>query len=153
MGPLPIAPPLDYEEPGFIERASSYVSIQMALLVLAAVCGVGCVALIATYKKPAHDSKELSTSALNDVTSMKDLEAFVRHILASKLPRVSENSTMDELRSRVTAALSDKNLALSISSLLDDIEVYSYGRHPTDADGAVQTLKERLALILMQWRR
>jgi hypothetical protein len=60
---------------------------------------------------------------------------------------------MDELRSRVTAALPDKNLALSISSLLDDIEVFSYGRHPADADGAVQTLKERLALILMQWRR
>lgn len=153
MQPLPIAPPLDYAEPGIIERVSSYVSVQLALLVLATVCGVGCIALVATHKKPARDSKEVSATALNDVTSIKDLEAFVRHIIASKLSRVSENSTMDELRSRVTAALPDKNLALSISSLLDDIEVFSYGRHPADADGAVQTLKERLALILMQWRR
>jgi hypothetical protein len=97
--------------------------------------------------------KEISTADLHDITSMKDLEAFVRHAIASKLPRVSENSTMDELRSRVAAALPDKNLALSVSALLDDIEVYSYGRNPADAEGAVQTLKERLALILMQWRR
>jgi hypothetical protein len=153
MGPLPIAPPLDYEEPGIVERISQYVSVQFALLVLATVCGLGCIALVATYKKPMRDTKEISTSALHDVTSMKDLEAFVRHAIASKLPRVSENSTMDELRSRVATALPDKNLALSISALLDDIEVYSYGRSPADAEGMVQTLKERLALILMQWRR
>jgi hypothetical protein len=153
LGPLPIAPPLDYEEPGFIQRVSSYVSVQFALLVLATVCGIGCIVLMATHKKPVREGHELSTTALNEVNSMKDLEAFVRHVIASKLSRVSENSTMDELRSRVTAALADKNLALSISSLLDDIEVYSYGQHPADVDGVVQTLKERLALILMQWRR
>ena len=153
MGPLPIAPTLDYEEPSLIERVSRYVSVQFALLVLATVCGIGCIALVSTYKKPTRDMKEISTADLHDITSMKDLEAFVRHAIASKLPRVSENSTMDELRSRVAAALPDKNLALSVSALLDDIEVYSYGRNPADAEGAVQTLKERLALILMQWRR
>jgi hypothetical protein len=153
MGPLPIAPPLEYEEPGLVERLSSYVSIQFAILVLATVCGLGCIVLVATYKKPSRDTGEVSTAALQDVTSLKDLEAFVRHVIASKLSRVSENSTMDELRSRVAAALSDKNLALSISSLLDDIEVYSYGSNLSDAESVVQTLKERLALILMQWRR
>ena len=153
MGPLPIAPPLDYEEPSLIERVSRYVSVQFALLVLATVCGLGCIALVSNFKRPIRDTKEISTTDLHDITSMKDLEAFVRHAIASKLPRVSENSTMDELRSRVAAALPDKNLALSISALLDDIEVYSYGRNPSDAEGAVQTLKERLALILMQWRR
>jgi hypothetical protein len=153
MGPLPIAPPLDYEEPSLIERVSRYVSVQFALLVLATVCGLGCIALVSSFKRPIRDTKEISTADLHDITSMKDLEAFVRHAIASKLPRVSENSTMDELRSRVAAALPDKNLALSISALLDDIEVYSYGRNPSDAEGAVQTLKERLALILMQWRR
>jgi hypothetical protein len=153
LGPLPIAPPLDYEEPGWVERISSYVSVQLALLVLAAVCGIGCIALVSAYKKPERTTGEVSTAALQEITSIKDLEAFVRHVIASKLSRVSENSTMDELRSRVTAALPDKNLALSLSSLLDDIEVYSYGGSPPDAEGAVQTLKERLALILMQWRR
>ncbi|MEN9844870.1 MAG: hypothetical protein RIS36_17 [Pseudomonadota bacterium] len=153
MAPLPIAPPLDYEEPGIIERISQYVSVQFAILILATVCGLGCLAIVATYKKPVRDTKEISTAALQDVTSMKDLEAFVRRAIASKLPRVSENSTMDELRARVAHALPDKNLALSISALLDDIEVYSYGRSPADGEGAVQTLKERLALILVQWRR
>lgn len=153
MGPLPIAPPLDYEEPGLIARVSSYVSVQFALLVLATVCGIGCLALVATYKKPTRDTSEVSTAALQEVSTLKDLEAFVRHVIASRLSRVSENSTMDELRSRVASALPDKNLALSLSSLLDDIEVYSYGRQPADAEGTVQTLKERLALILMQWRR
>lgn len=153
MAPLPIAPPLEYEEPSIVERVSSYVSVQFALLVLAAVCGIGCIALFGAQRKPAEEKKEISTAALNDVASMKDLEAFVRQVIASKLSRVSENSTMDELRSRVTSALSDKNLALSISSLLDDIEVYNYGGHPADRDGVVQTLKERLGMILMQWRR
>lgn len=153
MAPLPIAPPLEYEEPGIVERLSSYVSVQFALLVLAAVCGVGCIALFGAQRKPNEEKREISTSALNEVSTMKDLEAFVRQVIASKLSRISETSTMDELRSRVAAALSDKNLALSINSLLDDIEVYNYGGHPGDRDREVQTLKERLGMILMQWRR
>jgi BatD DUF11 like domain len=153
MAPLPIAPPLEYEEPGMVERISGSISVQFAILLLAAVCGVGCVALFAIQKKPSQERSEISASSLNDVTTMKDLEAFVRHVIASKLSRVSESSTMDELRARVAAALSDKGLALSISSLLDDIEVYNYGGDSGDRDHAVQTLKERLGLILMQWRR
>ncbi len=153
MGPLPIAPALEYEEPGFIERISRHVSIQFALLALATVCGLGGIVLVATNRKPTRESKEISAAALNDLTSLKDLEVFVRHVIASKISRVSENSTMDELRSRVVSALPDKNLALSISALLDDIEVYNYGGHPGDRERAVQSLKERLGLILMQWRR
>ena len=153
MAPLPIAPPLEYEEAGIVERLSSYVSVQFALLVLAAVCGVGCIALFGVQRKPTEEKKEISTSALNEVSTMKDLEAFVRQVIASKVSRISENSTMDELRSRIAAALTDKNLALSISSLLDDIEVYNYGGHPDDRDREVQTLKERLGIILMQWRQ
>ena len=153
MEPLPIAPPLEYEEPGAVERLSSYVSVQFALLVLAAVGGIGCIALFGVQRKLPEEKKEISTSALNEVTSMKDLEAFVRQVIASKLSRVSENSTMDELRSRVAATLPDKNLALTINSLLDDIEVYNYGGHSSDRDHEVQTLKERLGIILMQWRR
>ncbi len=83
---------------------------------------------------------------------MKDLEGFVRQVISSKLSKVSESSTMDELRARVTSALPDKNLALAISSLLDDIEVYNYGGTTDDRDREVQTLKERLGMILMQWR-
>jgi hypothetical protein len=153
MGPLPIAPPLDYEERSIVERLSAYISIQFALLMLAAACGAVGIALVATYRKPPLHSKEISTAALNEVPSIKELEAFARHVIASKIARVSENSTMDELRSRVTAALSDKNLALSLASLLDDIEVYNYGGNPADSEQALQTLKERLGLILMQWRQ
>ena len=153
MPPLPIAPPLQYEEPGMLERISSLVSVQFALLLLAAVCGIGCIGLFAAQRKPVRESPEISATALNEVRSMKDLEAFVRQVITSKLSRVSENSTMDELRARVAAALPDKNLALSITSLLDDIEVYSYGGQGSDRDREVQTLKERLGMILMQWRR
>jgi hypothetical protein len=153
MPPLPIAPPLEYEEPGLIEIITDTISVQFALLLLAAVCGVGCIALFAAQRNPSQERNEVSAASLNDVTTMKDLEAFVRQVIASKLSRVSESSTMDELRSRVAAALSDKSLALSISSLLDDIEVYNYGGNTGDRDREVQTLKERLGLILMQWRR
>ena len=153
MAPLPIAPPLEYEEPGIVEQVSNYISVQFALLILAAVCGVGGIALFTAQRdKPAAKS-EISASSLNDVTTMRDLEAFVRQVIASKLSWVSEGSTMDELRSRVAAALPDKSLALSISALLDDIEVYNYGGHAADRDREVQTLKERMGLILMQWRR
>ncbi len=153
MPPLPIAPPLQYEEPGILERVSSLVSVQFALLLLAAACGIGCIGIFAAQRKPVRESPEISTTALNEVRSMKDLEAFVRQVITSKLSRVSENSTMDELRARVSTALPDKNLALSINSLLDDIEVYSYGGQGSDRDREVQTLKERLGMILMQWRR
>jgi hypothetical protein len=153
IAPLPIAPPREYEEPGIVESLSRYVSVQLALLIVAAVCGIGCIALFGAQRKPLEEKREISTSALNQVGTMKDLEAFVRQVIASKLPRVSEHSTMDELRSRVAAALPDKNLALSINSLLDDIEVFHYGGHPGDRDQEVQSLKERLGIILMQWRR
>lgn len=153
MAPLPIAPPLEYEEPSFVERVSGYISVQFALLVLAAVCGIGCIALFAAQKRSPEEKSELSAANLNEVTTMRDLETFVRQVIASKLSRVSESSTMDELRSRVATALPDKTLALSISSLLDDIEVYNYGGSSDDRDREVQTLKERLGLILMQWRR
>ena len=152
MGPLPIAPPLEYEEPTLVERLSRYVSVQFALLVLAAVCGVGCIALFAAQKKPSEGRAETSTSSLNDIATMKDLEAFVRQVISSKLSQVSESSTMDELRARVAKALPDKNLALAISSLLDDIEVFNYGGNTGERDREVQTLKERLGMILMQWR-
>jgi hypothetical protein len=59
---------------------------------------------------------------------------------------------MDELRSRVINALPDQAIALALSSILDDIEVMSYGKQAPDATKDLSALKERLATILTQWR-
>jgi hypothetical protein len=82
---------------------------------------------------------------------MKDLESFVRDMISAKLERVSENSTLDELRSRVATKLPDQSLSLAIRSLLDDIEVYTYGKGDSEPEINVHVLKERLEMILTRW--
>jgi hypothetical protein len=152
MAPLPIAPDLEYEEQTFIERISSLISVQLAILIFAGVCGIGFIALVSSKSTTGNEEKVVSTAGLQQVSTVKELEAFVREVLSTKLSKTAENSSMDELRARVTTSLPDKNLALAVRSLLDDIEVYSYGGAPQGAADDILPLKERLAMILMQWR-
>jgi hypothetical protein len=60
---------------------------------------------------------------------------------------------MDELRARVATAVPDQAIALALSSVLDDIELINYGDHSTPRAQDISSLKERLGMILMQWRR
>lgn len=152
MAPLPIAPPLEYEEPSLAERVTGYVSVQLAILIFAGVCGLGFIAVFSTKGNRGTEEKVVSTSALQEIHTLKELEGFVREVISTKLSKGAENSTMDELRARVAKSLSDKNLALAMSSLLDDIEVFSYGGAPNGTGDDILPLKERLAMILMQWR-
>lgn len=152
MAPLPIAPALEYEEQTLVERISSYISVQLAILIFAGICGIGFISLFSAKSSSQTEEKVVSTAGLQQVSTVKELEAFVREVLSTKLSKNAETSSMDELRARVTTSLSDKNLALALRSLLDDIEVYSYGGAPHGAADDILPLKERLAMILMQWR-
>lgn len=149
--PLPATPLMEYDEPPLSERVSRYISAQSALLIFVALCGVACVALVARARKSGEETIEVSPGALSEVASMKDLESFVRDMISAKLERVSENSTLDELRSRVATKLPDQSLSLAIRSLLDDIEVYTYGKGDSEPEINVHALKERLEMILTRW--
>lgn len=149
---VPIAPPLAYNAPTFSERVASYVSTQFALLVLAGIAGLGVLALISRRRAAPAGKYNSFISSLNEVHDLKQLEEFMRHLVSTRLSKVSETSSMDELRSRVINALPDQAIALALSSILDDIEVMSYGKQAPDATKDLSALKERLATILTQWR-
>lgn len=148
----PIGPDLSYEEPTLLESISNYISVQLAILLLTFVCGVGCISVIASRGKTEESKAKSSTAGLRDIRDIRELEGFIRETIARKLPQISESSSMDEIRSRVSTSLRDKHISLAISSLLDDIEVVKYGAPAGDNEQQVGPMKERLAMILMQWR-
>lgn len=149
---VPIAPPLSYNEPTFSERVASYVSIQLALLLLAGVGGVGILALIIQRRAARGGALDSFVRSLNDVANLKQFEEFMRELISTRVSKVSETSSMDELRSRVMNMVPDQAVALALSSVLDDIEVLNYGKQPTDGSVDISALKGRLATILTQWR-
>jgi hypothetical protein len=153
LPPIPVAPPLAYQETSLVAQIPSYVSVQLALLILAGVVGAGIIALSARQRSAISGAITSSLSSLNDIHDLKELENFLRELISTRVSRVSETSSMDELRARVATAVPDQAIALALSSVLDDIELINYGDHSTPRAQDISSLKERLGMILMQWRR
>jgi hypothetical protein len=153
LPPIPVAPSLQYQESTLVERISSYVSIQLALLILAGVVGVGIILLSSRQRAAVSGAITSSLASLNDIRDIKELEGFLRHLISTRVSRISETSSMDELRARVATSVSDQTVALALSSVLDDIELINYGAAAGNAAQDISSLKERLGIILMQWRR
>ena len=153
LPPIPVAPPLAYQEASLAEQVSSHVSVQLAILILAGVIGVGAIALSARQRSAISGAITSSLSSLNEIRDLKELEEFLRDLISTRVSRVSETSSMDELRARVATAVPDQTVALALSSVLDDIELLNYGSSSHTPSQDISSLKERLGMILMQWRR
>jgi hypothetical protein len=127
--------------------------VQLAILILAGVIGVGVIALSARQRSAISGAITSSLSSLNEIRDLKELEEFLRDLISTRVSRVSETSSMDELRARVATAVPDQTVALALSSVLDDIELLNYGSNSHTPSQDISSLKERLGMILMQWRR
>ncbi len=153
LPPIPVGPPLRYEEPTPLERLSKQVSLQMALLIFSACLALAVVVLVASRLSSKRAfSSTLSTSDVDRSTSTREVEVGLRRLAASRLNGVREESSLDEIRSMVGKQVADRDLALAIRSLLDDLEVLQYGG-PSEADKKeLPALQRRLKEIVKQWR-
>lgn len=153
LPPIPVAPPLSYQESSLVDRISAYISVQLALLILAGVIGIGIISFSSRQRAAVSGAITSSLASLNEIRDIKELEGFIRSLISTRVSRVSETSSMDELRARVATAVPDQTIALALSSVLDDIELVNYGAAAGNAAQDISSLKERLGMILMRWRR
>lgn len=153
LPPVPMGPPLRYEEPTVLQKLSQQVSLQLALLLLCALTALILIVLVASRLRTKRTvPATLSVSEIDRGTSLKELERALRRLAGSRLGGVREDSTFDEIRSMVASQVPDRELALAIRSLLDDLEVLQYGSPSEDGQDELPALRRRLKDLARQWR-
>ncbi len=153
LPPVPVGPPLRYEEPTILQDLSQQLSPQLALLMLCALVALVLILLVAAYlRAKRRSSSTIATSEIERGTSAKELERALRRLAVQRLSGVGEDSTFDEIRSMVANQVPDRELALAIRSLLDDLEVLQYGSVAQDHVDELPTLRRRLKDLARQWR-
>ncbi len=153
LPPVPVGPPLRYEEPTALQKLSQQVSPQLALLLLCALIALALVVLVASRLRTKRTvPSTLSALEIDRGTSLKELERALRRLAGNRLVGVREDSTFDEIRSMVASQVSDRELALAIRSLLDDLEVLQYGSPSESDQDELPALRRRLKDLARQWR-
>lgn len=150
LPPLPVAPQLSYREKSLVDSISERISVQLSLLILAAVIAI--VSLVALFLT-ARRRSQYSQSSLGRILAIRDLagiEAFLRSWLAARFTSLTEASSLDELRAVVRASNAKKAHIVDLLALIDDLEMERYGRgEPTP----ISTFQGRLGAIVRAWER
>jgi len=152
MPPLPFGPDLEFEERGLAERVLELFSIKSALLLLTAIIGATLIVAMALRLRPLPPPIGLAPSDLDRAGTLPELEAFMRSLVASRLPGLGERSSLDEIRARIAAEVEDADIALSLRDLFDELEVLRYGGGGTALSHDLGAIKERARRLLTQWR-
>lgn len=153
LPPIPVGPPLRYEEPTTLQELSRQISPQMALLLLCALTALILIVLVASRLRTKRAiPSTLSASEIDRGTSLKELERALRTLAENRLGGVRAESTFDEIRSMVASQVPDRELALAIRSLLDDLEVLQYGSPAESDQDELPALRRRLKDLARQWR-
>lgn len=150
LPPLPVAPQLSYREKSLLESVSERISLQLSLLILAAVIavvGLGALFLSATRRS------ERAQSSLGRISTIRDLagiESFLRSWLAARFPSLTEASSLDELRAVVKSSGAQKAHVVDLLALIDDLEMERYGKgEPTP----ISTFQDRLRAVARAWEQ
>jgi len=148
MPPLPFGPDLEYEAATLVERVTELFSLKSALLALSGV--IGLLGIIALFLKlrPAPPPEGLSSADLAQVTSLDSLERFIRNLLARRLKGLKPESSLDEIRARIAAEIQNQESALTLRTILDELEVLRYGGPQGTAPSQLDALKDRLNPLL-----
>ena len=162
LPPVPIGPGLEYEEVTLLESLSEQISTQFALLLLTTVIALGLLIKIGASTKPRAAPLGLSHKDLEQLETLPQLESFLRALVAQRIAGIRQESTNDEIRARITIGVRERELALALRTLFDDIELLRYSS-PAKRDGSatatepgieeLPALKERIRGILSQWHR
>lgn len=145
LPPIPRAPPLEYNEPTLLEELSQQVSLALALLIASAVAALILIVILATRLR-SHRTGDvrITPTELEQSRSTKDLERLVRRLVASRLSDVREDSSLDQIRAVVRVQVPDRDTALALCSVLDDLEVLQYGGSSEGSGEELTALRARI---------
>jgi hypothetical protein len=158
LKPNPAAPVLAYEEPTLIQEVSSHLSLQLSILLLAAVIGVGVIVFVALRLHRPEAKASVTTAQIDGATSIAELSHLLQKILIAHFHHQAEVATVDQLRSLVTKRVTDRDVALALRSLLDDFELLLYSApstvqsSPTAESDPLPGLKARMREVLTRWK-
>ena len=145
LPPVPIGPPLAYQEKTRWESLSERISIQLALLILAGTIALVSIAALFAAGSRAQRPRKRLTNQLTGINDLTALELYIREWLTDRFPDAHSTSTWDELRAILRARISDKSIALALIAVIDEIELYRYG---STGGASIDELKQRVSQIL-----
>lgn len=154
--PLPVskpthaAKPLKYEEATIVETLVDYVSVPFALLVFLAGLALIAAAYLAVRWNQSAQPRKDTQRLLTQTESLDDLRKTFRLALVNKLGLDADVLGADELRAQVRTKFKEVNLQFAIISLLDDLDLCSFGGKAADA-AAVTALRQRALEVAKEW--
>jgi hypothetical protein len=151
MAPIPFGPDLAYEEASFWERFSEMISLKSAILIAAIIAGLALVLFIFVSLRPAPFPDGLSGRDLDQVTSLAELESFIRRLVAERIPSLKAESSLDEVRARIASQVKNPDVALALRAILDELEILRYGSREGQSSQELEPLKTRLRSLLKSW--
>lgn len=140
---------LPYEEKSLLESVTDRVSVQLALLVLAAaITLIGLLTLISRTSSSQAPRREILLR-ISKASTAAELEACLRTWAARSLTGLRPGATFDEIRSQIRSQSNDLSTALALISILDELEIARYSGAEV---GSVEGLKRASAEALRSWR-
>lgn len=145
LPPVPIAPSFTYSEKSRWESIMVRISVQLALLIVAATIAIAAIVILVVSGRRAKRPQKRLTQHLNSIQTLAEVESFLQDWIGQQFSDAHTTSSWDELRALIRNRLGNTPRALAIIALIDDIELQRYG-------GANQTsieeLKGRLSQII-----
>jgi hypothetical protein len=140
---------MPYVEKSRWEQLAERISIQLALLILAA--AVMLVGLLAIVLKPssAQVSRSETLRKISKATTLDELELCVRAWANGSLQGIRPGATFDEIRAVIRSSARDQANALALTSILDQLEVARYAGAGTPS---IDSLKRSLQDSIRSWR-
>jgi hypothetical protein len=149
QGDLAPAATMPYVEKTRWEQLSERVSIQLALLILAA--AITFIGLLSIVLRPssAQVSRTETLRKISKATSLDDLELCVRSWANGSLPGLRPGATFDEIRAVIRSSARDGANALALIAVLDQLEV---ARYAGASSPSIDKLKRSLQDSIRSWR-
>jgi hypothetical protein len=140
---------MPYVEKTRWEQLSERVSIQLALLILAA--AITFIGLLSIVLRPssAQVSRTETLRKISKATSLDDLELCVRSWANGSLPGLRPGATFDEIRAVIRSSARDGANALALIAVLDQLEV---ARYAGASSPSIDKLKRSLQDSIRSWR-
>lgn len=151
LEPLPFGPDLDYEEASLLERISETISLKSAILIASVLLAIAILMRLIGRLRPKPAPPGLTSADLDAVDSIAGFESFTRQLLARRIPAIKAESSVDEIRARIAQEVKNPDVAVSLRSILDELEVLRYGGAQGPKPEDLESLKGRLRALLGSW--
>ncbi|MFN4894895.1 MAG: BatD family protein [Pseudomonadota bacterium] len=140
---------LPYVDKTTWEAVSERVSIQLALLTLAAVVLVASMLSFWLRTTSRTAPRRETIKSIARAKTLDDIEAAIRNWAANSLVGLRSGATFDEIRSCIQAQSVDKSTAVALAAAIDELEVARYSGNTLHS---IEGLKRSLTSTLASWR-